>query len=468
MRPTPTSGRDGLTADMIELDDAAQDESGRSSESVAAQYDPRRSWLIMALIMAFMMINFADKAVLGFAAVPIMDELHISKSTYGLIASSFFLLFGITSAVCGFVSTRVRTKTILLVLAMTWAIAMVPVLVVAAVPTLLASRVILGAAEGPASPMSMHALYEWFPPNKRALPSALQVAGGAVGVFVATPILGAIIDQYGWRAGFAAPAIASVVWSVLWYRASRSGPNAATSSDPGVESPADERSSAARLPLRRYLTTASTLGCLACAFGAYWALALQTAWLPAYLESELGMTARRGSLVVATCGALSIVLLLTVVPLTGAAIRRGIPSRWARGVLQGAILVVCGACVLALPFVDHLAMVIMLCAMAFGGQAVVYPLVYLTAGEIIPPNYRGAAFGGTLALATLPGVIAPLLTGWIVDHAASSASGFTQAFIVAAVVMIVCGAIAMLTIDPDRDGRRLHGAAAGPSDQPLS
>ncbi|GAA1281766.1 MULTISPECIES: hypothetical protein [Streptomyces] len=50
----------------------------------APPYDRRRAWLITAVIVAFMVINYADKAVLGLAADPIMDELDISHSTYGL------------------------------------------------------------------------------------------------------------------------------------------------------------------------------------------------------------------------------------------------------------------------------------------------------------------------------------------------------------------------------------------------
>jgi len=40
-----------------------------------------------------MMINFADKAIIGLAGVPIMTELHPTPRQFGLVGSSFFLLF---------------------------------------------------------------------------------------------------------------------------------------------------------------------------------------------------------------------------------------------------------------------------------------------------------------------------------------------------------------------------------------
>ena len=41
-------------------------------------YDRNRAWIVVALLFMFMVINFADKAVVGIAAVPIMQELKLS------------------------------------------------------------------------------------------------------------------------------------------------------------------------------------------------------------------------------------------------------------------------------------------------------------------------------------------------------------------------------------------------------
>ena len=47
------------------------------------------SWLVVGLLFFFMLINFADKAVIGLAAVPIMDDLKLTPSQFGLVGSSF-------------------------------------------------------------------------------------------------------------------------------------------------------------------------------------------------------------------------------------------------------------------------------------------------------------------------------------------------------------------------------------------
>src|SRR5262249_27992375 len=48
-----------------------------------------RGWTIVALIFLFMLINYADKAVIGLSAVPIMRELGLSNTQFGTLGSAF-------------------------------------------------------------------------------------------------------------------------------------------------------------------------------------------------------------------------------------------------------------------------------------------------------------------------------------------------------------------------------------------
>jgi len=56
-------------------------------------------WVMIFLLLGLGVINFADKAVLGLAAVPIIRELHLSPAQYGLVSGSFFLLYALSSVV---------------------------------------------------------------------------------------------------------------------------------------------------------------------------------------------------------------------------------------------------------------------------------------------------------------------------------------------------------------------------------
>jgi MFS family permease len=412
----------------------------------------RRAGLVLAMIVVFMVVNYADKAVLGLAAVPIMDELGISKSTYGLISSSFYLLFSLAGLAVGFVSTRFSSRAILFVLTLVWAVAQAPVLLIAAVPTLIASRVLLGAAEGPAASMSMHALYKWFPLDKRGLPSALQISGAALGTVIAAPVLTWFITQHGWRSAFLFLAVISLVWSLVWLRTGHDGPyrgggKVVAGAPAAVDGPA--------LPYRRLLLNGTVLGSISSAFGAHCALTLASAWLPVYLTSELDLGPARVAAVVSGVSLLSFVLLLLITPLVDVLTRRGVPSRWSRGAGQGIAVVVSGVAMAAFPFVGSTGPRLVLIAVAFGVHAVSLPLHYMTTAEVVPTRQRGAVFGIFAATGTLPGLVVPFVAGHLVESAATESAGYTAAFLATAGIMLVTGLYAIAAIRPARDAARL-------------
>src|SRR5215468_6939942 len=81
-----------------------------------------RGWVMIILLLSLGVIDFGDKAVLGLAAVPIIKELHLSPTQYGVVSGSLFWLFGLSSVLVTAWSDSIGTKKVLAALATTWAI----------------------------------------------------------------------------------------------------------------------------------------------------------------------------------------------------------------------------------------------------------------------------------------------------------------------------------------------------------
>ncbi len=141
--------------------------------------------------------------------------------------------------------------------------------------------------------------------------------------------------------------------------------------------------------------------------------------------------------------------------------RRGVSSRWSSGAAQGIGVCVAGGAMAVFPFTDATALRLALMTVAFGASAVAIPLHYMTTAEVSPPLQRGALFGIVAATGTLPGLVAPFLTGHLVDTAATPDAGYTLAFLVTAAVMLLTGAHALAAIRPERDAARLGLAPVG-------
>src|SRR5215471_5588483 len=117
---------------------------------------PKGAWTITFLLFLFMLVNFADKIVVGLAGVPIMTDLKLEPEQFGLLGSSFFFLFSIAAVVVGFIVNTVPTRWVLLTLAVIWALAQFPMVGTVSFTTLLICRIVLGAGEGPAFSVAAH------------------------------------------------------------------------------------------------------------------------------------------------------------------------------------------------------------------------------------------------------------------------------------------------------------------------
>src|SRR5690242_13028400 len=213
---------------------------------------PKGAWTITFLLFLFMLVNFADKIVVGLAAVPIMTELKLEPTQFGLLGSSFFFLFSIAAIVVGFIVNRVPARWVLLVLALIWALAQFPMVGTVGLTTLLICRVILGAGEGPAFSVAAHAIYKWFPDEKRTLPIAILSQGSAFGVIIAVPALNWVIINHSWHYAFGALGVAGLLWAVAWLMLGEEGPLAQTAAMAASET---------RIPYARLLTSRTFVGC---------------------------------------------------------------------------------------------------------------------------------------------------------------------------------------------------------------
>lgn len=413
---------------------------------------PRRAWLVTFLLLVFMLINFLDKAVLGLAAKPIMHDLGLSPSEYGLLSSGFYFLFSLSAILVGFASDRVPTKWLLMAMAVVWALTMLPVLAPVGFGVLLASRVVLGAAEGPANPVAMHAVHKWFPNEKRSLPTALLNVGPGIGVALASPLLVAVIAAFGWRWAFVSLFAVGVVWALVWAVLGKEGSVSDADSPRASGAPAADEP---RIPYRRILLSGTWLGGFVGAFAAYWALALLIAWVPPYLETVLGYSAATtGTLVVLPWIATAVFNLGQGV-LTQWLMRRGVSSRMARGVLGGVGILVAGAAMLLFPFAPGGWPQLALLTVAFSLGGILFAIGVTVTSEITPTRQRGSVLSITVGIVTTAGLLAPYVTGLIIEAAPDPAAGYGLAFSAAGVLMLIGGLLAVIFVRPERDARRL-------------
>jgi MFS transporter, ACS family, D-galactonate transporter len=415
---------------------------------------PRRGWVMVAMLFCFMLINFADKAVLGLSAVPIMRDLHLDHTQFGLIGTSFFAFFSISTVLVGFLVNRVSTKWALFVMALSWALFQLPMALPLGLAALVANRVLLGLGEGPAYPVALHATFKWIPNLRRPLPTSIIALGGAFGAGVAAPAIVYVIVHYSWRDAFAMLGLIGLAWCAVWLFAGKEGP---LSSEPVVAG----ASAYERVPYARLLSSRTFVGQALVGFAAYWLLTLAVIWLPAYLNKGVGYTATEVGWIVTLPALAQIVLMPSLCAFSERLKRRGVSSRVARGGMACVGLLISGLLAFALPQTSGAVLPVLCTAFAFSFGTLIFSLGHVMVAEFTPIRQRGSMLAINNAVATLAGPFAPVIMGLIVDTGANPVEGFRSGFMLTGVVVAAIAVLAIMLIDPESDRLRFAADHAG-------
>ena len=420
---------------------------------MATQPTPKGAWKITFLLFLFMLVNFADKIVVGLAGVPIMTELKLEPEQFGLLGSSFFFLFSIATIVVGFIVNRIATRWVLLALALIWALAQFPMVGTIGFSTLLICRVILGAGEGPAFSVAAHAVYKWFPDEKRTLPTAILSQGSAFGVILAVPALNWVIVNYSWHYAFGALGVAGLIWVAAWLMLGKEGPLVQTvamaKADP-------------RVPYFRLLTSRTFIGCCVATFGAYWALSLGLTWFTPFIVKGLGFSQHDAGFISILPWVFGAATVLLTGWLSQVLMARGMSTRGARGVLGATPLIAGGAILAVLPHVAGAGLQIALLVVGTGLSGSIYVVCPPMLGEFTPVSQRGAVISIYGAIYTLAGIVAPAVMGKVIQNAGGMLEGYLTGFTINAVILVAAGLLGLLLLWPNTERARLMAQAAQP------
>ncbi|MGC1530605.1 MAG: MFS transporter [Bradyrhizobium sp.] len=420
---------------------------------MTAQPTPKGAWRIAFLLFLFMLLNFADKIVVGLAGVPIMTDLKLEPDQFGLLGSSFFFLFSISAIAIGFLANRIAARWVLLTLALIWALAQFPMVSNISFTTLLICRVILGAGEGPAAAVAAHAIYKWFPDEKRTLPTAVLSQGSAFGIIIAVPALNWLIVNYNWHYAFGALGVAGLIWAVAWLALGQEGPLV-----PASVAAAEEQ----RIPYFQLLTSRTFIGCCAASFGAYWALSLGFTWFTPFIVKALGFSQQQAGLISILPWIFGSVVVLMTGWISQVLMARGFSTRGARGVL-GTIPLIAGGIILAfVPYVDGARLQIALLVAGSGLSGSIYVVCAPMISEFTPVSQRSAVISIYGAIYTLAGILAPSVTGNLIQNASGLFEGYMAGFTINAVILVVSGLLGLLLLWPNTERERLLGAVRQP------
>jgi ACS family D-galactonate transporter-like MFS transporter len=389
--------------------------------------DPRMNRVLFLLGLS-VLINYIDRSNLSIAAPLIKDELNISGAQLGTLLAGFFYTYALLQIPAGWLVDRFDAKWVFGLGFFIWSASTAVTGLLHGFAALLIARVVLGIGESVAFPAYGKIIGTHFPESRRGFANAVVITGLALGPALGMLIGGNVVDRFGWRPFFLVLGMAALLWLPPWWAwMPRSTPQ-------------PKRTPRGSTGVLAILKQRSAWGTCLCQFSFNYASYFLVTWLPFYLTRgrnlSMSQMARVGGLVYLLFAASATIFgkLSDRWVIAGASpttVRKSLATAGNMG--MGTFLALSGIAP------DGLLVPTLALAGAFMGMSScnIWAMTQTLAGREVVGRWTGVQnFLGNFA-----GIVAPILTGFLLDRTGHFYWAF---FITTAVVWL--GAISWVFI----------------------
>ena len=367
----------------------------------------RRRWILLGLVFLAIMINYVDRGNLGIAAPDMMKDFRIAPESMGVLLSAFFWTYAAFQIPAGMLVDRFGIRWSYTLSFLVWSLSSAAIALSRGPGDVIGMRMALGVAESIAPLASIAFIRSSFSGKDQGLPTSIYVAGQNIGPALGVLVGSILLAHYGWRMMFAITGLGALIWVPGWLLA-------APPDRPSSEREAEEKSREAAAP--RPWTWSMLLR-----NGTFWAMALATflasyywyfvlTWVPSYLVISRGFTTLGMGKVLSTA-------LLIMAGVNVVAGRFADKMAAAMGVFRArlwfAVLGYVGTGAMLLLLVTDRTwslpvLTFSLCATGIGNST------YWTMVQHASPRHLvGRSVGFLNTVSVLGGVVAPIVTGWL-------------------------------------------------------
>jgi ACS family D-galactonate transporter-like MFS transporter len=384
-----------------------------------------RQWSIVGVLMLAAILNSADRSSLAIAAPALSRELMLSPVQMGFLLSAFFWTYAIGQVVAGWFTDRFPVLWVFTIGFVVWSGATFCTGLVQGMTALLVLRLLLGGGESVAFPCYSKIFATEFPPAKQGLPNAILNSGTKIGAALGVLVGGVLIALYSWRMMFFVLGGSGVVFLILWFmlapRTDRKprGQAVSTATKPGPS----------YLDILRNRDAWGTFVGAACYNYAYF---FGLTWLPSYLVQQKHLSLEKMGIIGAIPFWAAAVSAIIGGWTSDALIKKGHSTTKVRKAFVASGLVFSVA---AFPsaIVEDLTASLVLLTVAYTALGVTVSNLWAISQTLAGPTAAGKWSGAQNCLGAIAGIVAPIVSGLVVQQTGN----FSLAFLIMAILALV-------------------------------
>ena len=373
----------------------------------------RLRWSIIGLLCLGMIIAYFDRVNLSvvLALKDFKESFHLSDADRGALNSAFFWSYALLQIPAGWVVDRFGVKRPFALGFVLWSVISAGTALVNSLRQLFVLRILLGIGESVVTPAGMRWIRFHCAENQRGLAVGLYMAAAKVGPAIGAPLAAALISAYGWRMMFVILGLGCLLWLVPWMKLVKDD-------DRVLESAQARRSPESNVPLGAVLASPVIWGTVIGTFCYQYFVYFCMTWMPAYFVERRNLSLNKMGLYTM----FSFLGMAVVATLAGFAADRlidrgGDPVRVRKAFIIAGFLVASTELIGALS--DSHAVALFFAIFSLSGLGLTTANYWALTQTLIPGAAVGRIVGVQNCAANLPGVVAPLLTGWLLQTTGS-------------------------------------------------
>lgn len=418
-------------------------------------------WFVTGLVFFITLVNFIDRSAISFVIDPLKQEFHFNDTQFGMILSAFGLGYVFLTAFGGWLVDIFGTRSVWALAAIAWSLCVGLLGFAVGFWSFIGLRLLLGATEGPHFPAITRTISNWLPPAERARALSLGLVAIPLSSVVGAPFCSYLVIDLGWRMMFFIISSLGIIWAFIWAILFRDKPQ-----DCPFVSEEEKKflKEQCTQPIAKkeshidwnFILTHPTLIANNIAYFAFgYMLFFATLWLPGYFLSQHGLNLK------------SVGWYLTIPWLVGAIFLKagGFLSDWlykktGNGRISRSHVIWISQLFAAiffvlLSFTSSLGLSILFLSLALGFGLMPQP-AFFSVNIDVAKERAGSSQGVTSSCLSLAGILAPLLTGWLIDLTNS----YKGAFLLLAALTGAAVVIVIFFHHPDRKYNRSPAKAS--------
>ncbi|MEK5198839.1 MFS transporter [Staphylococcus sp. FSL H8-0121] len=179
----------------------------------------KRSNVRWGFAIAFFLIGviaYMDRSNISYIAVPMMQDLHLSKAQFGLLASFFSLGYALMQVPSGMLAEKFGPRKMITIALVWWSAFTIFTGMIKHHGLLYFVRFLFGVGEAPMYPSNAVFNSFWFAKNEKGRASSALLAGSYFGPVLAPIVTIAIVNAFNWEAVFYIFGAIGIVMAILW------------------------------------------------------------------------------------------------------------------------------------------------------------------------------------------------------------------------------------------------------------